>query len=191
MKHVDTERRDPRRADRADSPGNVEPRSTSTADFPTSWWPCCARPDCCAPARRARSRHWSCRRGGACGAPKRSRAATRRRAGACRSRSPAACWSPTCRRPSRDELFGDGARRRRGRVGAARHSADRSTAASSCRGAGRSAAESPRRHDVRRLLRRRAACAVRGRAAQGRPAGSRHLAHAGPAWHRQSRRGGR
>ena len=43
-----------------------------------------------------------------CAAPRRSPAATRRPAGACRSRSRAACSPPTCPAESRDELFGDG-----------------------------------------------------------------------------------
>ena len=48
-----------------------------------------------------------------------------------------------------------------------------------------------RGHDVRRLPGRRSARAVGGRATQRRPPDSRHLAHAGPARHRQPRHGGR
>ena len=64
------------------------------------------------PAARRRAargrRRWSSRPARRCGARRRSPAATRRPAGACRSRSRAACWPPTCRAEGRDELFGDG-----------------------------------------------------------------------------------
>ena len=168
-------------------PARCPPRSTATADFRTSWWRVCASPGCCAPACRGRSTRWSWRPARRCGAPKRWRAATPRRAGACRSRSPAACWSPTCRvEPRRDcSATGRGvaagvwAPRGTATVGRRRRRGVRALAVLQ--------RHHPRRHDVRRLLRRRAARAIRRRAAQRRPAGPRHLAHAGPARHRQPR----
>ena len=92
-------------------------RSTPRAASPTSWWKCCATAGYCAPAHRRRSADWSCRRRSGCARPRKWRAATRRPAGACRSGSPAACSSRTCRRRAATELFGDGRRPGRGRVG--------------------------------------------------------------------------
>ena len=117
---------------------------------------------------------------------------TRRPAGVCRSQSPAACWSRTCRpsRATNSSATDAGSPRVCGRR-AARHG--RCPAASWCRDAGRSAVVSrtPTCCSPAASSTTRRALPSGGRIAQRRPGDPGHLAHAGLARHRQPRRRGR
>ena len=171
--------------------GRCPPRSTTTVGYPKNWWRSSESLDCSAPVRLRKSAGWSCRPESPCGAQKRWRAAMPQ-PGWCVSiaitSSLLVAYLPAS---SREALFGDG----------------RGVAAGvwAPRGTGRTvdggvvvSGRWPFCSGISHADMMFAGCLVDDQRVPSVVAlrkedlaGSRHLAHAGPARHRQSRHRGR